>query len=87
MYYSLDELSQQMISLTHSVQQQLQENSIVGNRSVRFRDQNDTVLFFKDSTPSEINEILPNHKIQVPCDTITTTDSCYQSSQQFLLYR
>jgi hypothetical protein len=87
MYYSLDELNQNIISLAYSVQQPLQEDPRIMNRSVRFKDQNDTVLFFKDSSPSEINETLPNHKIQVACDTNTTTNSCYQSTQQFMLYR
>ena len=104
-YYSLDELSQNIISFqytplsttttplykdTSSISRNEStaitdmSEPIIRTRSVTFTEKNDTVLFFKDSSP---NEIIPNHKIQVPCDTITTTDSCYQSTMQLPMYR
>jgi hypothetical protein len=85
MYLSLQEISQDKINFHYAIQQPLSENLIISNRSVRFRDVNDTVLFFKDSAPTELE--LPQHKIQVPCDTITTSDACYQKNQSFIIYR
>lgn len=85
MYISLEELSQVKIDFHFATQQPLSQFSIIPNRSVRFRDVDDTVLFFKDTAPSELE--LPQHKIQVPCDTITTSDACYQKTQSFLIYR
>jgi hypothetical protein len=86
-YFSFDELSQNQhtISLHYAVQQPLTENPVVANRSVRFRDTNDTVTFFKESPPNEIE--LPQHKFQIPCDTITSTDACYQKTQMISMYR
>lgn len=84
-YFSLDELSQTILSLHNATQEPLSENAIIRNRSVRFRDTNDTVTFFKESPPNEIE--IPQHKFQIPCDTITTTDSCYLKTQAISLYR
>lgn len=86
-YFSLDELSQlqQNITLRHAVQQPLSDTPVISNRSVRFRDTNDTVTFFKESPPSEIE--LPQHKFQIPCDTITSTDAYYQKTQVIQMYQ
>ena len=95
-YYSLEELSENRISFHYAPLSTVHSRTnvhavptvstvpIIANRSVRFTEKNDTVLFLKDSSP---NEIVPSHKIQVPCDTITTTDSCYQSTMQLPMYR
>lgn len=85
MYLSLDELSQVKIDFRYATQQPFSESPIIPNRSVRFREENDTVFFFKDSPPTALE--LPQHKIQVPCDTITTSDACYQKTQSFFIYR
>ena len=84
-YFSLDELSQTILSLHNATQEPLSEKAVIPNRSVRFRETNDTVTFFKESPPNEIE--MPQHKFQIPCDTITTTDSCYLKTQTFSLYR
>ena len=36
---------------------------------------------------SVVTENVPAHVFQVPCDTVTSSDSCYQSTRQLNLVR
>jgi hypothetical protein len=58
----------------------------IPERNVRFSEPiQHTVRFLKDSPPIACNEFNP--KFQIPCDTIGSSSSCFQSNQQIMLMR
>lgn len=85
-YLSLDEMSQQNETVSYqynTFREPMKTETTIPSRNVRFQDENETVVFFKESPPNE----LPQHKFQVPCDTVTTSSSCTQQHQILNMYR
>lgn len=86
-YLSYEELETNTIIVQREWESKpLQEEAIIPNRSVRFRDNiTDVVTFEKDSPPTACSE--PDTKFQVPCDTVSSSSSCVQTSRVFTLIR
>lgn len=64
----------------------ISEQVIIPSRTVRFRERiEDSIQFEKDSPPIACSSL--DVKFQVPCDTITTSSNCYQTSRVFTLIR
>lgn len=87
-YLSFDELeiSEFSTKSVESVSNPMSEQVIIPSRNVRFRERiEDSVQFEKDSPPIACSSL--DVKFQVPCDTITTSSNCYQTSRVFTLIR
>jgi hypothetical protein len=86
-YLSYEELETNTIIVQREWESKpLQEEVVIPNRSVRFRDNIlDVITFEKDSPPTACSE--PDTKFQVPCDTISGSSSCIQTSRVFTLIR
>ena len=86
-YVSFDELeSQLMVRPVMWVGTPLQEEVVIPDRSVRFKEQiNETMLFEKDSPPSACSEF--DVKFQAPCDTVSSSSTCLQTNRVFTLVR
>jgi len=86
-YLSFDELETSYFTVLNPVSKtSLSDEIIIPSRSVRFREKiEDSIQFEKDSPPTACSS--PDVKFQVPCDTITTSSGCYQSSRVFTLIR
>ena len=87
-YLSFDELEISEFSMNSikNTYNPISEQVIIPSRTVRFRERiEDSIQFEKDSPPIACSSL--DVKFQVPCDTITTSSNCYQTSRVFTLMR
>ena len=86
-YLSYEELETNTIIVQREWESKpLQEEVVIPIRAVRFRDNiTDVITFEKDSPPTACSE--PDTKFQVPCDTVPSSSSCFQTARVFTLIR